>query len=140
MVYFETGRMPLKSVRYFRIFKFWFKALQSENCIIRSCYDKMLEECEHKWKNLSNWVSNIKDKLFKKLVQATSGLTKTIYVTKGMFLRIKQRIIETLMQNFFADINSSSRCMLYRNIIDYFSLQYYLVKPIPCIYKKKTSQ
>lgn len=54
---------------------------------------------------------------------------------KQFFLRIKQRIIETLMQNFLADINSSSICMLYRNIIEYFSLQYYLVKPIPYLQK-----
>lgn len=64
MVYFKTGRLLLKIVRYFRIFKVWFKLLESKNCIIRSCYDKMLEECEHKLKNVSNWVSNIKDKLF----------------------------------------------------------------------------
>ena len=31
---------------------------------MRSFYDKMLEECEHKLKNVSTWESNIKDKLF----------------------------------------------------------------------------
>lgn len=54
MVYFETGSLSMKFVRYLRIFKFWFKLLQSRNCIIRSCYDKMLEECEQKVKNVSN--------------------------------------------------------------------------------------
>lgn len=43
------------------------------------------------------------------------------------------------MQNRIADINSSSRCMLDKDIIDQFSLQYFLLKPIPCIYRKQLS-
>jgi hypothetical protein len=35
MVYIETGRLPMNIVRWFRVFKFWFKILQSENCILR---------------------------------------------------------------------------------------------------------
>ena len=35
-VYFESGRLPMKTVRYFRIFKFWFEVLCSENCIIKN--------------------------------------------------------------------------------------------------------
>lgn len=139
MVYFETGRLPLKIVRYFRIFKFWFKLLQSRNCIIRSCYDKMFEECEQKSKNVSNWVSDIKDKLLEiGLGHIWAEQDKICY--KSHFLLIKQRIIDNFVQNLIADINSSSRCMLYSNIIDHFSLQYYLVKPIPCIYKKQLSK
>lgn len=119
MVYFETGRLPLKIVRYFRIFKFWFKLLQSRNCIIRSCYDKMFEECEQKSKNVSNWVSDIKDKLLEiGLGHIWAEQDKICY--KSHFLLIKQRIIDNFVQNLIADINSSSRCMLYRNIIDLF--------------------
>lgn len=53
---------------------------------------------------------------------------------------MKQRNIDTFVQNLIPEINSSSRYMLYSNIIDQFLLQYYLVKPIPCIYKKQISK
>lgn len=42
-----------------------------------------------------------------------------LHVCKPFFF-IKQRIIDTCVQNLIADINSSSRCMLYTNIIDLF--------------------
>ena len=33
IVYFETGRLPLYSIRIFRMFNFLCKVVQSENCI-----------------------------------------------------------------------------------------------------------
>ena len=38
MMYFETERLPLYSIRIFRMFKFWFKIMQSEICILRASY------------------------------------------------------------------------------------------------------
>lgn len=45
--------------------------------------------------------------------------------------------IQSLYRAYFLEEinNSSSRCMLHRNIIEHFLQQYYLVKPIPCISK-----
>jgi hypothetical protein len=34
MVYFETGRLPMKIIRYFRMFKFCFKVLHNENIVL----------------------------------------------------------------------------------------------------------
>lgn len=54
------------------------------------------------------------------LVLATSGMTETKFVTKAMFFVFKQKMYDTFVHNFLADINNSSICMLYRNIIDHF--------------------
>lgn len=54
------------------------------------------------------------------LVLATSGMTKTKFVTKAMFYVFKQKMYDTFVQIFLADINNSSICMSYRNIIDHF--------------------
>lgn len=79
----------------------------------------MFEKCEQKFKNVSNWVSNIKDKLFEIcLGYIWADQDKICY--KIHLLLIKLRIIDNFVQNLIADINSSSRCMLYRNIIDLF--------------------
>ena len=39
MVYFETGRLSMYFIRIFNMFKFWFKIMQSENCILRASYE-----------------------------------------------------------------------------------------------------
>ena len=64
VVYCETGRFPLKVVRLFRIFKFWFKLLQSQNCILHTCYNMLREECDQSKISLNSWVSNLKIKRF----------------------------------------------------------------------------
>ena len=38
MVYFELGRFPLYINRYYRMLKYWFKILKTENCILKNCY------------------------------------------------------------------------------------------------------
>lgn len=56
--YCETGRFPLKIVRPFRIFMFWFKLLQNRNCILYTCYNMFREECDHFKKTLNSRVAN----------------------------------------------------------------------------------
>ena len=63
MVYFETERLPLYSIRIFRMFKFFFKIMQSENCILRASYDCLYRMCENCKKYCSNWESFIKEQL-----------------------------------------------------------------------------
>ena len=61
VVYCETGRFQI--VRLFRILKFWFKLLQSQNCILYTCYNMFREEFDHSKKSLNIWVTNLKNKL-----------------------------------------------------------------------------
>ena len=43
MLYFETGRMPLYINHFIRMFKYWFKMLQTSNCVLKAAYDFFTE-------------------------------------------------------------------------------------------------
>jgi hypothetical protein len=43
MVYCELGRLPLYVERQCKIVKYWTKLLNTENCILKGCYDDMFE-------------------------------------------------------------------------------------------------
>ena len=53
-----------------------------------------------------------------------------------MFAIAKQRIFDNCKQNILCEINSSSKCRVYKHLIDHFTLQSYLTKKIPMQYKK----
>ena len=64
MLYFETGRLPLHIKRIIRMFKYWFKLLQTSNCVLKAAYDFLQSECENPNFRGCNWASNIKNQLF----------------------------------------------------------------------------
>ena len=43
MVYCELGRYPMYYERQRRLIQFWFKLLNTDNCILKACYEDMLE-------------------------------------------------------------------------------------------------
>ena len=58
MVYFETSFV-------FFEFRFWFKIMQSENCILRASYECVYRMCENskEYMYCSSWMSFIKEQL-----------------------------------------------------------------------------
>ena len=130
VVYCETGRFPLKVVRLFRIFKFWFKLLQSQNCILHTCYNMLREGCDHSKKSLNSWVSNLKIKLCE-IGLGDFWLNQDNICVNLHFPVIKQRIVDIFVQSNFEVINCSSKCKVYMHVIGHFTLQYYLTKAIP---------
>ena len=56
MVYDELGRFPLYITGKLRILKYSLKVRQSNNCILQSCYDYMVE-------NNDSWAVKIKQEL-----------------------------------------------------------------------------
>ena len=63
MIYIETGRLPPRFVWIIRMFKFWFKLLTLENCILREIHSVMFNECENPTHPRNNWLFNIKEEL-----------------------------------------------------------------------------
>ena len=51
----------LYSILIFRMFRFWFKMVLSENCILRAFYECLYHMCENTRKYCSNWLSFIKE-------------------------------------------------------------------------------
>lgn len=64
MVYYKMGRFFMKDIRLLRNFKYWFKLLYSEKCVLKICYDIMYDKCKWSILFVNNWVSNIKYELF----------------------------------------------------------------------------
>ena len=42
MIYAELGRLPLQSVRKYKIIKYWAKLLSTDNTLLKNCYLEML--------------------------------------------------------------------------------------------------
>jgi hypothetical protein len=95
------------------MFKFWFKVLHSETCIIRNCYDELY--C-------------IKEKLDEiGLGYIWCEQENSTCAFKFFFPIIKQRLIDIFVQNMSKLVIQN----VYKHVIEHFSLQYYLCKPIP---------
>jgi AraC-like DNA-binding protein len=65
MVYCELGRLPLNVERHCRMVKYWTKLLNTENCILKGCYDDIFEYSCSKPNDKQNYCCKIKEILFK---------------------------------------------------------------------------
>lgn len=102
MVYFKTGRLSMKDIRLSRNFKYWFKLLRSENCILKICYDMMYDKCEQSRSPVKKWVCNIKHELFE------IGLDQVCCEQDYLHFAThypQQRLAENLIQNLVEQIN-----------------------------------
>ena len=83
-----------------------------------------------------NWVSDVY-RIFAEiglidLIRSNCNYSESTHV----LAIVKQRLIDIHNQNILSDINSSSKCSMYRHLIDHVTLQEYLCKPIYMQYKK----
>jgi hypothetical protein len=65
MVYCELGRLPLYVERQCKMAKYWTKVMNTENCILKGCYDDMFEYSCSKPNDKQSWCCKIKEILFK---------------------------------------------------------------------------
>lgn len=96
----------------------------------------LYDECGRSISLVKNLVSNIKHKLFE-IGLGQVGVSKCMYILQPIIHLLCRDSMIFFFQNLVEQINSSSRCHLYKHIIIHFSLQYYLEKSIPKIYKKQ---
>lgn len=131
MVYTELGRVPLKYVRMFNIIKYWSKLLITDNCILQCCYRYFYDNVSKC--SVSNWAYHVKCILtsigFGNVWQAQE-------LPSSFLPAIKQRIYDQAFQVVRSQLSISSKCTLYVNLTDTYSLQFYLRKCIPPLYKR----
>ena len=60
-VYGETGRYPLYINRYVRMVKYWGNVLKTDNIIMKTMYNDMLEKQKNGQKNWASQIKNILD-------------------------------------------------------------------------------
>ena len=53
---------------------------------------------------------------------------------------IEERLKSNCVQKTLYDMENETKCGIYKFLVDNFCLQYYLVKPIPKLYKKCISK
>ena len=113
LVYSELGRYSLQCHRYFRIVKFWFKIIYSdESKFIKHTYKQLLADCEHN-RNVKNWAAHVRTLL------SNLGFHE-VWLNQGvgnikLFLNILQeRLKDTFVQNLEARITESPKARFYR--------------------------
>ena len=75
-VYDELGRYPLYISRYAHVIKFWCQIHDSDNILINSLYDSLLDECSS---GMNNRASSVK-KLLDNYVFFISGITYILLI------------------------------------------------------------
>lgn len=63
MVYFELGRYPLHIKRKILMLKYWLNLLSTSNCILKACYDNLLQLHYRKPNCKDNWIDHVKYEL-----------------------------------------------------------------------------
>ena len=118
MIYFEIGRLPLYSIRIFRMFKFCSKIIQSENCIRRISLKCPCRLCKRSKKYLAGCPLLRNNYIVWNLV--TNGVN-----THVCLQIIRQRLKDQFIQNLQSKI---------QYLADDFYLQFYLQKNIQKLY------
>ena len=124
-VYKETGRYPLSINWKLRILKFWFKLVNSENCILSNIYNQLHSDCEN---GKTNWLSNVKDMLLQLGFGYVYMYPRSVNVK--MFKHIfRERMIDCFITQTEIEIRESPKLILYRELIsDKLEIEPYLLK------------
>ena len=134
MIYYELGRYPMLVARKIRMFKYWIKVMNSDNCILRKCYEYLFDMCLKNPNDRNNWVCCLRNELF------NLGLNDMWYnqslLCPEHVLLFKQKLYDMTKQDFDSKLNASPKCILYKYLVSNVCLQPYLCKPIPDLYKK----
>ncbi|XP_071123308.1 uncharacterized protein [Mytilus edulis] len=139
MVYSELGRYPLYIERYCRMLRYWFKLLKTDNCILQSCYQEMLERSILKPRDKQNWACEIRNILFRYGCQDV-WLHQNVINVDHFLLEIVNRMKGSFVSEMNAFFNESSKCNFYRYIHDPDTLQFYLQKPVNYVFKPYISR
>ena len=111
---------------------YWFKMFKSDNCIITTSYNYLLE-CDNS--SNFNWVTAVKNELHS-LGFGYVWFNTTFNNSQHNLLLIKQRILDQGNQFLRSSLEKSPKCFLYKHVIDLSeSLQFYLTKYLPKKYR-----
>ena len=117
-------------MRLFRIIKYWFKLLTTTNCILKESYNVLLDLSDGNTVHNYNWVTFLKNNLML-LGFGDLWLSQPYVNEKKKGSLIKTRIFDQAKQNLYSILNNSSKCILYKHVVDNLCLQLYLQKYIP---------
>jgi hypothetical protein len=97
MVYYELGRYPLIVTKKIRIFKFWLKLLNANNCILKGWYAFLYDMWLKNPNNMNNWVCNIGKELCN--IGLIDLRNSQAMLSKNVIFLIKQRLFDMSSRN-----------------------------------------
>ena len=124
----ELGRTPLCIDKKIRILKYWLKLLKTKNCILKSLYEDMLQ-CQ----NGCNWLCQVKSILLS-LGFGDVWYSQHVNNIEWFLKSVKMRLTDNFIQERDTILDNSSKCNIYKHLIDRFCLQYYLKMSMPNCY------
>ena len=123
-IYGELGRLNYQTQRYLIIIKYWLKIVNSEeHKLIRKVYNVLLHDIERN-DRIINWVSLVK-RLLNHMGFAEVWMQQNVGNHHMFLLVFKQRLRDTFIQNWGAEINNSSRARFFKSFSS-FNFQSYL--------------
>lgn len=122
-VYGELWRYPLYINRFVKIFKFWFKVLNSNNCVIKNVYKELLNDAIHGKKN---WAYKLKVLLENYGYGYLWEIQDSIIDGNSLIPCFKQRVIDCFLQEWRSDIGSKPVLLVYKHIKENFEYEPYL--------------
>lgn len=121
-IYGELGRYPLYINRHTRLIKYWAKVICSENVIVKTLYDVLLEDNEN---GSDNWCGNVKKLLEKSGFNYVWNNPYQVDL-KSFHCIFKERLIDMFKQNWFEDTNQARILHIYRFLKTDFTMEPYL--------------
>jgi len=120
MVYGDLQRFPLYVNSSLRVMKYWIRLLSmNENRLPKQTYNMLLSLDENGW---NCWVTQVKMFLFKYGFQYVWHC-QNAQVANSVLPYIRQRLIDTFVQEWDYCIRSSERFKIYRNLkSDFFCM------------------
>lgn len=124
-LYGELGRVPFVVTRKIRMLNYWIKLLKlDETAIPKKIYLMLKNDADNNiYYNGANWASQVKSLLDE------LGLTYIWLQQNEMiipFNLIKQRILDSYKQSWYANINNSNRLLMYARFKHDFEFENYL--------------
>ena len=102
-VYGELGRFPLSISKYIRILKYWFKILNTENCIIKGVYTCLMDDLDN---GKMNWAGNVRTMLCENGFQYV--WENPLCVQEKYFVNLfRQRLIDSFVQKWNGELRES---------------------------------
>ena len=129
MVYFETGRNTLHIQRKISIMKYWLKLIKTNNCVLKSCYDALFDLNIRKPSCKLNWIYEVKSDLCRSGF-SNIWIAQSVNNEKQFLDLYSQRLRDIFIQELSSAFDKSSKCSIYKYLVDHFQIQFYLTKPL----------
>ena len=101
--------------------------LKTDNCILQACYKQLFCEYEKQQGNCTNWASKVRNELYS-LGLGHYWEQQEVCDVKHFSFLVEQHLTDAFIHSCFSVFEKSSKCIVYKEIVDKFCLQKYLKK------------